>query len=136
MAISDRRVFALLTLVLPSIDVRTHHFHIDHIFPKSRFTKAQLRNAGVADEHQDAYSDCANRISNLQLLEGIPNVEKRAKMPTEWMDEHFTDEQARQHYSELYFLGEVPKKITKFMDFYEARRERLQGKIGQLVNSV
>ena len=90
----------------------------------------------MADEHQDAYSDCANRISNLQLLEGIPNVEKRAKMPTEWMDEHFTDEQARQHYSELYFLGEVPKKITKFMDFYEARRERLQGKIGQLVNSV
>ena len=35
MAISDRRVFALLTLVLPSIDVRTHHFHIDHIFPRA-----------------------------------------------------------------------------------------------------
>ena len=136
MAISDRRVFALLTLLSPSIDLRTHHFHIDHIFPKSRFTKAHLRTAEVVDEQHEAYADCANRIGNLQLLEGIPNVEKRAKMPAEWLEEHFANEQARQHYSELYSLGEVPRKMTGFVAFYEARRERLQGKIGQLLNSV
>ena len=136
MAISDRRVFALLTLLSPSIDLRTHHFHIDHIFPKSRFTKARLRIAGVVDEQHEAYADCANRVGNLQLLEGIPNVEKRAKMPAEWLEEHFAGEQARQHYSELYSLGEIPRKMTGFMAFYEARRERLQGTIGELVNSV
>ena len=135
MAISDRRSFALLTLLSPSIDLRTHHFHIDHIFPKSRFTKTRLRTAGVIDEQHEAYADCANRIGNLQLLEGLPNVEKRAKMPAEWLDEHFADDQARQHYSELYFLGEVPQKMTDFMVFYEARRERLQKIIRQLVNS-
>ena len=136
MAISDRRVFALLTLLSPSIDLRTHHFHIDHIFPKSRFTKARLRTAEVVDEQHEAYADCANRVGNLQLLEGIPNVEKRAKMPAEWLEEHFANEQARQHYSELYSLGEVPRKMTGFVVFYEARRERLQGEIGQLLNSV
>ena len=136
MSISDRRVFALLTLLFPSIDLRTHHFHIDHIFPKSRFTKARLRTEGVVDEKHDAYADCSNRVGNLQLLEGIPNVEKRAKMPTEWMDEHFADAQASQHYRDLYSLGEVPNKLTEFIVFYEARRERLQEKIGHIVNAV
>ncbi len=136
MAFSDRRVFALLTLLSPPIDLRTHHFHIDHIFPKSRFTKVRLRNAGVIDEEHENYADCANRIGNLQLLEGIPNVEKRAKMPADWMEEHFADEQARLHYIELYFLGIIPREMTGFMEFYEMRRERLQEKIGQLINIV
>ena len=135
-AITDRRVFALLTLLWPSIDIRTHQFHIDHIFPKSRFTEPRLRTAGVADEQHEDCADCANRIGNLQLLEGIPNVEKRDKMPAQWLDEHFTDEQARQHYSELHLLGEVPPVMTGFMGFYEARRERLQERIGQVVNSA
>ncbi len=136
MAISDRRAFALLTLLSPSIDLRTHHFHIDHIFPKSRFTKARLRAAGVVDELHEDFANCANRIGNLQLLEGIPNVEKRAKMPAKWLEEHFADEQARQHYSELYYLGEVPQCITNFMEFYETRRDKLQERIGQMANSV
>ena len=70
------------------------------------------------------------------MLEGIPNVEKRAKMPGEWLIEHFPDIEARQHYRDLYFLGEVPQDMADFLKFYEARRERLQRKIGQIVNSV
>ena len=46
MGISDRRVFALLTLLSPSIDLRTHQFHIDHIFPKSRFTQPVCAQLG------------------------------------------------------------------------------------------
>ena len=136
MAITDRRVFALLTLLSPSIDLRTHHFHIDHIFPKSRFTTARLRKAGVSDDMHYDYADCANRIGNLQLLEGIPNVEKRAKMPAKWINEHFTDEQSLHHYKELYSLGEVPRKMIDFLSFYEARREKLQQKIQEMVNSA
>lgn len=136
MSISDRRVFALLTLLSPSIDLRTHQFHIDHIFPKSRFTPTRLRSAGVKDEQHESFADCANRISNLQLLEGLPNIEKRDKMPAKWMRNHFADEQARQRYCDLYDLDEVPETMTEFMDFYEARRERLQKRISELVNTV
>ena len=136
MGITDRRVFALLTLLSPHIDLRTSKFHIDHIFPKSRFTKARLRTAGVSDELHEEFADCANRIGNLQLLEGIPNVEKRARMPAEWLEERYADERARQHYEEMNYLGEVPREMTGFMDFYRARREGLQEKIAELVNSV
>ena len=47
MGISDPRTFSLLTLLFSFVDVHSHHFHIDHVFPKSRFTVARLRNAGV-----------------------------------------------------------------------------------------
>ena len=136
MGISDRRIFTLLALLSPFIDLQHHHFHIDHVFPKSRFTAAQLHRAEVANEQVDTFADCANRVANLQLLDGDINLEKRAKLPADWMKEHFKDDQARQHYCDLYLLGEVPQKMTGFMKFYEARRERLQERIAELVNSV
>lgn len=136
MSISDRRVFALLTLLSPHIDLHSSKFHIDHIFPKSRFTRARLRRAGVGDESHETYADCANRVGNLQLLEGMPNIEKRDKMPADWLDERFANEQAHQHYKEVNYLGDVPREITDFTVFYETRREKLQCKIGELVNSV
>ena len=136
MPITDRRAFALLTLLWPSIDVRTHQFHIDHIFPKSRFAERRLRTAGVTDEQHEEYANCVNRIGNLQLLEGIPNAEKRDKLPAQWLDEHFQDTRARQHYTELHLLGDVPGVMTDFMGFYEARRQRLQERIREMVSSA
>ena len=137
MGISDRRTFSLLTLLFPFVDVRSHHFHIDHVFPKSRFTVARLRNAGVDDDQIDNFIDCANHIANLQLLDGDINNEKRAKLPVDWMQRHFSDDVTRrQHYCDIYLLGEIPQDVTGFMSFYEARRERMQERVADLVNSV
>ena len=136
MGIGDRRIFPLLALLSPFIDLQHHHFHIDHVFPKSRFTDAQLRRAEVSDEHADTFVDRANRIANLQLLDGDINLEKRAKLPADWVTESFENDQARQHYCDLYLLGEIPHNIKDFMTFYEARRQRLQERIAELVNSV
>ena len=136
MGINDRRVFALLALLFPFINIRTHHFHIDHVFPKSHLTPRRLRAVGVEEDHIDTFSDYANRIGNLQLLEGVVNNEKRAKLPLDWMQEHFADGESRQRYCDQYLLGEVPQDITGFVSFYEARRERLQKRIAELVDSV
>ena len=136
MSISDRRIFPLLALLSPFIDLDNHQFHIDHIFPRSRFSQAQLRDAGVSDDQRDDFADCVNRIANLQLLDGITNMEKQAALPADWIAKHFKSDQARQQYRDRYLLGEIPEQITGFMDFYEARRERLQERITQLVNTV
>ena len=136
MGIKDRRTFSLLTLLFPFVDVHSHHFHIDHVFPKSRFTVAKLRNAGVGDDQIDNFIDCADRIANLQLLDCGINNEKRAKLPTEWMQEHFSDDVARRHYCDKYLLSGVPQDITDFMSFYEDRRRHMLEGISQLVNSV
>ena len=140
MRISDRRVFALLALLSPFIDLQHHQFHIDHVFPKSRFTPTRLRHAGVGDEQIDEqiddFVDCVNRIANLQLLDGTINLEKRAKLPAEWIERHFRNEESRQHYRNQYYLGDVPPEITMFKEFYIKRRERLQDRIAELVNSA
>jgi hypothetical protein len=51
MSFSDRRVFALLTLLSPSIDLRTRHFHIDHILPKARGGDDHLENLQLLCGH-------------------------------------------------------------------------------------
>ena len=136
MGLNDRRVFALLAMLSSFIDFQHHHFHIDHVFPKSRFTPSRLREAGIDDKQIDTLVDCANRIGNLQLLDGAINLEKQATLPADWIEMQSPDEEKRQHYCDLYFLGEIPRDITGFLDFYEARRERLQDRIAELVNSV
>ena len=121
----DGRLFALLTLLFPFLDLR-NRFHVDHVFPASRFTPAHLRNSGIGDEPIETFRDSANRLGNLQLLDGDVNNEKRAKMPSEWLTEHFPDPQTRKAYCDRYFLGEVPVDICDFIGFYETRRLRLQ----------
>ena len=80
MQYGDRRTFALLSLAFPFVNLR-NLFHIDHIFPVSRFTKSRLEAAGVPDDKIDYFSQRKNRLANLQLLEGPENYEKRAKLP-------------------------------------------------------
>ena len=136
MGLKDRRLFALLALLSPFIDFQHHQYHIDHIFPKSRFTPKRLRDTGLDDEQMDVFADCADRIGNLQLLDGARNLEKQATLPAKWIEAQYPDEESRRHYCEKYFLGDVPHDMTGFQKFYEARRERLRERIAALVNSV
>ena len=136
MSFSDRRVFALLALLSPFIDIQHHQFHIDHVFPKSRFTRGRLLDAGVDEDQVENHVDCANRIGNLQLLDGVANLEKRARLPLEWMEEAYPDDEARRHYCALYLLDDIPREMTGFLAFYEKRRSRLRERISELVNSV
>ena len=127
MGIGDRRVFALLALLYPFINLRDHHFHIDHVFPKSRFTRARLRAAGVGDEQIDSFSDCADRVANLQLLEGAINNEKRAKMPSEWLRERFAGDQQRQNYCDRHLLDDVTQEISEFYGVLQGEAQTATG---------
>lgn len=135
LAISDRRIFALLSLLFPFIDFKNNQFHIDHIFPKSRFTPSQLHRAGVSEDQIEQFTDRVNRIGNLQLLEGATNVEKRAQLPGDWIESHYEDHSERQHYLDQHLLGHKPEDIKGFLEFYEARRKRLLHRITELVQS-
>ena len=132
---SDPRLFSLLTILFPNIGSRSAS-DIDHVFPKSRFTTARLRDAGVATEQIEEFRDRYERLSNLQLLDHTVNNEKRATLPADWLEVHCPDDQSRQVYCDRHLLGNVPKDITGFMEFYEARRERLKQRIAELINTI
>ena len=132
---SDPNLFSLLTILFPHIGSRGAS-DIDHVFPKSRFTTARLRDAGVATEQIEDFRDRYDRLANLQLLDGIVNIEKRATLPADWLEVHCPDDPSRQAYCDRHLLGDVPKDITGFMEFYEARRERLKQRIAELINTL
>ena len=124
---SKDRVFALLSTLYPFVDTHYNQFHIDHIFPKSRFTWGRLKEAGVPEDDIPQFQDRADRLPNLQLLAGRPNQEKSATLPREWLD-GLGAEKAAEH-RRLHDLGEVPAAIADFNEFYETRRDRLLGRL-------
>lgn len=132
MRYGDRRMFALLSLLFPFVDLR-NQFHIDHIFPRARFTERRLASAGVPREKIDDFIQRKDLLANLQLLQGAENNEKRATMPNEWLRQSYPEPTRRQEYLDRHLLEEVPDSITEFDAFYEARRERLKAKIKQLL---
>ena len=129
----NSRVFALLSLLFPSIDVTRSHFHIDHIFPQVRFRKTELRQAGVPDAEHAEFAECRDRLANLQLLEGKTNGGKLAKLPFDWLDE--MDLEKRRAHCERHLLGDVPEQMADFLSFYETRRCALREKIATLLGT-
>jgi hypothetical protein len=129
----DRRLFPLLALLFPFVDLR-NQFHLDHIFPISRFSAAKLRKAQIADADMERLPTLANSLANIQLLDGPANNEKRAALPAEWLAVHFPDPNVREHYCQQHMLGAVPSDLVGFADFCERRRERLRSAIKASLN--
>lgn len=134
MRFGDKRTFSLLSLVFRHLDLR-QHFHVDHVFPRSRFTPAKLRDAGFIEADAGQLRDFADRLPNLQLLEGHENLQKRATLPADWL-QTFSTSEARLNYTATHLLGDVPDGIHAFVPFYEARRQRLKLRISSLLQGA
>ena len=128
----DKRMFALLTSLFPFVDLR-NQFHIDHVFPISRFSRAQMRETGFQEGSIDTMARRANELPNLQLLEGAMNNEKRAAMPNEWLVKHCPNPATREHYLEKHLLGDVPPDLHGFEAFHAARKDLLRARLTALL---
>ncbi|WP_026331450.1 DUF262 domain-containing protein [Thioalkalivibrio sp. ALE11] len=128
-----KRTFALLSLLFPGFDF-SRHFHVDHVYPKGLFSTGQLRKAGIPEGKIEDFKLWANRLPNLQLLEGTINNEKRRKMPSEWYEDAWPDPEARQRHLHSQGIDFLPDDIKEFEAFYKQRKEILKKRIEQVVN--
>ena len=135
MSLGDRRIFPLLTMLFPHLESRDGS-DIDHVFPKSRFTRRRLKAAGIEEDQIEAFRNSRDGLANLQLLDRSVNNEKRATLPADWLDVHCPDDQARQSYCDRHLLGDVPREMKDFVDYYNTRRRKLRNRITDLVNTV
>lgn len=127
------RTFATLAALYPGLDM-TKVFHVDHVFPRSRFTPAKLTKAGIAADKLEEYLNRVDGLPNLQLLDGIPNIEKQDRMPTDWLaGSHFPTEEARQQYVQTNDLEGVPGDLSGFLEFYDVRRQRMADRLRSLL---
>ncbi len=130
-----KTTFALLSVLFPGFDF-SQHFHVDHIFPKGRFTRAKLIKAGFTEEQVETLLDQCNRLPNLQLLVGSINNEKRQKMPSEWYQAQWPDELARKQYLENQAIQNLPDDLLGFPDFYQQRKATLKARIKAVLDQI
>ena len=109
----------LLQLLYPNFNYGTTVFHIDHIYPKSKFVKT---TSGLPSN----YIGRENDLFNLQLLEGIVNEEKKAKDPETWLEKEYPDVSKREKYlADNYIPQDFVLDWDKLPNFEEKRKPLL-----------
>ena len=121
-------LFPILQLLYPNLDYKNSKFHIDHIYPKSKFT---VNNKSLPQE----CLDWKNYLFNLQLLEGSENISKRAKDPEVWLAEAYkTEEEKNDYKSRNYIDKDFILDWERIMDFEKMRRKNIKEQLQTLFN--
>ncbi len=124
---SDARVFPILQILYPNLNYKTTTFHIDHIYPKSKFNKKNKKL------NQDFYK-WGNYLFNLQLLEGAENIAKKDKDPEVWLKEEYKNEQAIEEYKERNYIDPTLKlEWENIKEFREKREEAIITKLKEVL---
>lgn len=120
---SDALVFPILQILYPNLKYKTTTFHIDHIYPKSKFKKENKKL------DKDFY-ECGNHLYNLQLLEGAENQAKKDKDPEVWLKEEYKDERAIEEYKKRNYIDPTLKlEWENIKEFREKREEAIIKKL-------
>lgn len=113
----------LLQLLYPNFNYNYSNFHIDHIYPKSKFNKDNV-------ELESKFYGKANDLFNLQLLEGVENEEKSSKDPEIWLASVCKDPKDRDKYL---CNNYIPKTFSlewkNFGDFEMERKKRIKKRL-------
>lgn len=123
-----QRTFSVLSVLYPGLDLGKK-FHEDHIFPKSRFTRKKLTEAGIPAERIDDYLGAVNLLPNLQLLAGTANIEKQDALPANWIEAAFPSEEKRATYIAENDLDDLPLDLAEFSEFFEKRKQRVRSRL-------
>ncbi len=117
-----------LMLLYPSLDF-SNKFHEDHMYPKSKFTKAYLRSQGVAEDTLDWYIESVNDISNLQLLAAQLNEEKLATNFDEWFNTQYPGENDKYQYRTVNYLPNMEYTYENYPLFVKERSKLLKAEL-------
>ena len=116
-------VLPLLQLLYPDLDYGSVSFHIDHIYPKSKFNK---KNKSLPNE----FIGKENGLWNLQLLKGVVNESKNDKDPEAWLKEEMPDSIKRKEYlKDNYIPEDFVLNWEKLNDFELQRKNNILEKL-------
>lgn len=123
-------VLPILQLLYPNLDYKNSTFHIDHIYPKSKFRQT---NSDLIEDYQNK----ANFLFNLQLLQGDENISKKAKDPESWLNECFdNDNDAISDYKQRnYIENNFILDWKNIQEFEKLRSKRLMDKLKNIFTS-
>lgn len=112
----------IMSILYPWADMQ-NNFHLDHIHPKSSFTKHRLEKYGIKGDAAAFCMENYNYIGNLQLLESTKNIEKGAMDYQEWF-QLYVPEETQADYKRKHLIPEnISLELKAFPEFFEAREE-------------
>lgn len=121
--------FFALSLLHPDTRWGSTQYHVDHIFPQASLTKSKLISRGVSEWGLDAYLQGKDRLSNLQLLPYLDNIEKSDTPFEAWLNGRssaFIQQHSIPSDPELY-------KPDRFLDFLKARDGLLRKRYAEIL---
>lgn len=112
-------ILPILQILYPHLDYKNSTFHIDHIYPKSKFND---KNESIDQD----YLWKANYLYNLQLLQGDENNNKRAKDPEVWIaEELISTEKISDYKLKNYIKQDITLEWENIAEFDKYRSEKL-----------
>ena len=111
-------VLPLLQLLYPNLNYGTTSFHIDHVYPRAKFSTS---TPGMPID----YIGKENNLFNLQLLEGVQNEEKSDKDPEQWLSEEFVYQEEREDYLEDNYIPSDFVLNWEDLPVFEQERKKL-----------
>lgn len=124
--------FTVLAMLYPWLKFH-HHFHVDHIFPRSMFKEKELQRRGIPQADWHLWLDHKDDLANLQLLEGLVNQNKLDKEFEDWLHSSAVKSHELEIYCERHLIPDVDLSFENFPVFLEARQELIRAKLTQLL---
>ncbi|EPD54159.1 hypothetical protein HMPREF1210_00144 [Paenisporosarcina sp. HGH0030] len=129
----NRYAFPILSLLYPNLDYK-NNFHQDHIFPKSILkSRTKLKREGVSQDTIEYAVENYDYVGNLQLIEGIPNLEKSDKKFDEWLNIICLNDKERDMYREKHLIPNVDLSLVNFEDFMAKREKLIREKLTRIL---
>ncbi|MGN8505163.1 ancestral polypeptide [Helicobacter pylori] len=124
----NSQVFPILQILYPNLKYKTTTFHIDHIYPRSKFNEKNKKL------NQDFYG-WRDYLFNLQLLEGQENSTKKDKDPEVWLKEEDKDnQQAIEEYKKRNYIDPTLKlEWENIKEFRETREKAIIEKLKEVL---
>jgi len=121
-------ILPILQILYPNLDYKNSTFHIDHIYPKSKF---RAKNTELDED----YLGEANFLYNLQLLQGDENIAKKAKDPEKWLNEYYSSdkEQIKTYKERNYISEDFDLEWKGIKEFNEYRTEKIKSKLKDIL---
>ena len=123
--------FLLLSVLYPDLKLGQISFHQDHMHPHSKFSPKILAKLGISDEDSEQWSGMRDQLPNLQLLEGLENVQKQATSLDAWVK---SNESGDTYYRKRNFVPlDQSLSLEDFADFFGNRRDLLSRKLHRVL---
>lgn len=88
---------------------------------------------GIPEDKIESYLREFDRLANLQLIEGIPNMEKSNSDFEQWLSKSYPKRQGRLDYMEKHYIPDLDLGLEHFDQFIVERKKLMTGKFAAVL---